>query len=1395
MKRKRAYSLVKILLLTAAASLLVLWIGLHAKLFFTTQNGAIRTILSLTFSFLILLRPKPENMSETKSIPLPAILFALVCGTCAATAGIVLSISQLEWIGILILLFAIFEWTLPASFKKDIPLAVFVLYWIAPMPSQIFGPLQIIMQQASVAGSEWLLQVFNVRVWGDGLVLRTGVYIFEVPVWCSGMRTATTVFILSLALGILRRLRFLEIFFFIIWSLLHALLLNIIRICIMIAFAPHTHSDKGLDFLHDSAGIVVIGGVLAVYMEMLYFENRRRRQRQRQTEINQVHFENISEYPPFWKRIVKNRKQMIWAAVTASLIVTLAIRSRPYHRAMMIGDVVTELRDHGDMENAMRGALVVSAMIPDDIDWKFTTIRLKMISGHHLQVISELEAMHDLPQQYQTAKKILTAYSLMYLGRIDEAAAIVRQLPDEMRNNDPRVAMIMAEMALKSNDSDAVAAHVVTASGWAPNAGRIRNLYPYLHVHRQWKAMIKSDIKIPYYDPIQAFSILEAYMNLGETPRVADITMQVTASWPTDMRALEPLYFMALSHGNEAWQKRFSDHLMRATAVCDNPDILYETMYKCFSLSRPDLAWVIYERIREIDPQHPTLYMCAAKYGNKWFKFRKRHIGIPATFPEETVDLRPFYILGQFLPKWHKTLDAIPYARELCVENTTPPRKQFLKKAIKSFETKAASEAGLSPDMQYLYVQALEMGARVDLAKQELQKISTEHPDQKKSVRIMLSEIYERKGNWINVYESLRTYLNQGYSENSESNVTALLTTSWPPVATVSTSADSIHLKPLLRLIKAQLKLKMRLAALHTARETIRLFPYSAQAIKLLAQAQLELGDAEAALSLLQQPRMRSIKSLNIIEVEALLKTQRFSEISPFCRRSILPQIRIASTTIQDTSLPPAELSLLWHRVSIPSEEQFRKNAIQLQHNLSSAGPGLRKLLTLWLNAYQQHCDKGSAAQELWLAAGRDPTERATAMNMLTILLCRDEYYKAAESAARAAVTALPNEPLLWQILISLSEAPAETVAASRKLCPDSPELWLAELVTKTHSANSTNTPLVSSIDEKWLTASIKEAIEKKFPPATLTRAGEYLCRNNMPTAAIPLARDVTERARGLLPAYIFAMHCALYEKDEKWALECTKHAIDSALNPLPEFYKNLVKLKTSGGKIDIEPDMVNALHNLRQTDPDNPDWAQMLGYIRFKRGGWEIVDAMTQMQAAINNGATNSIPYLIASEASRLLHNYDRAADILRQGLKHNPNSAILINNLAYTLSYSPKSIDEAVALIPRLQQLSQDNPQIKDTIATIHLRKGNLDASRKAIASILKTTVPGSPAWFRAKMHLAEIASQRGQKNEAVAILTGLLKNLNGISDEDIMMANSLLTQIKTPKIKHAIEEDTNP
>jgi tetratricopeptide (TPR) repeat protein len=766
--------------------------------------------------------------------------------------------------------------------------------------------------------------------------------------------------------------------------------------------------------------------------------------------------------------------------------------------------------------------------------------------------------------------------------------------------------------------------------------------------------------------------------------------------------------------------------------------------------------------------------MSIARYGHKWFLFRKRWLGIGAAQADETIDLTPFFLLGRILPGWDAIRNQIPDGERLAGGDVVEERKAALQNALESFDAQQR-DGLLSLDMQYLHALALEMSGRIDLAKAELERIVELYPEEQDASMILLSEMYERKGDWIRVYEELRTYLEPRKIQPLSDNPT-VVDIEWPPDDIVYASASQIRLNPLTRLINAQLELRLHLAALHTAKVAYRMYPYSARIIELLATAHMRLDQPEEALALLGQPRVRDVRSLDLMEAEALLATERFNTLADFNRKSLLPQVRIDSDAVQHVSLPSAELSLLWHQWALPSEQQFAETAEAMRRNLSTAGSGLRPLLELWLAAYEGNCEGDLADQQRWLACGRDGVERATAMNQLTLLLCREERFLEAQEAARVAVSALPDVPVLWTILIGLSGGNPDLVADARRSCPESPDIWLADLVAGMRQ-RADDDPKVRAA---WGDTMVTEALDADMLPATLTRAGEYLWRLGVRDAACRLARYVTPRARGLLPAYVLAIRCALYEQDEVWALECTQQAINSALQPLPELYRNLVALKMADGEMDTDPDMVNALRNLRKADPDNPIWPQMLGYIRFQRGGWEIIDALVEMNVAIAGGATNRVPYLIASEVSRLLQNYGRAADILKKGLQHNPGTPVLINNLAYTLSHDADQIADAVKLIPQLERLVGRDPRIRDTLAVVYLRSGRLDEAHAMIKEMLTDSKPASPLWFRANMHLAEIAWLRGNTRQAKAQLENLIKSSRNIPDEDILAANALLARV---------------
>lgn len=1370
------------------AALPLLWVAFHAPQFYGSQHGGIRFSLTAVFALLILFRrqrPTDDPLPDRTGPHGAWLAAAAVLGTTAVVAGLIVPIRQVEWIGLLLVTYGCLAFTLPRPLARNLPAALFVFYWANPIPSALFGALQTGMQHASVQGAEWLLHLVNTRVWADGMILHTGTRIFEVPAWCSGMRTATTVFILSLAVGILRRLRPAELLVFIGWSLAHALALNILRISAMIYFAPLLAGTAGLEFLHDTAGLIVIAGVLLVYIELLVLEHARHYRRRQREMLQAARDGGLSEYPPFWHRFFRRRPVILVSLVVLVLGGLLIWRSRPYHRTMMYHDVVLTLRDSGDTTNARRLAAIVSDRLPaDDLEWRFTAIRLDLIGGKPQQALDELDAMENLPTGMQLQRRILQAYALLWLGRLEEAVAIVTELPEYEQRRDPRVAMILAEMALRRGDAKAVAEHVITAGQWAPNAGRIRKLYPFLRVHRQWNALAATDIRVPYTDPVQAFSILEAFMHLNNVPRVAEITLEARELYPDDPRLLEPLYFMALLRGSD-WETRFRDHLFTILPAIEAPATLYEMLYKCFDLARPDLAWRIYRRLGEIDPDHPVLQLAAVEYGTRWFVFRRHYLGLSAGNARETIDLKPFAMLGAMLPGWRDLVESVPLGGTLAVADTVPVRKALLQQAIAGFATHE-QRGTLSLDLQYLHAQALERAGRLDLARAKLDSIVNHHPQEAAAARELLSEMVERKGAWVQVYETLRTYLLETPAAGDVPGGTPTLddSTRWPPVpVAIRADTERIHLPPLLRLGQTQMMLHLPLAALFTAREAERLYPYAPRAQALLADALLRIGEAEEALQLLGRPRVRSTRDLDILEAETLMATGRFTLVEGFRRSRLLPPVAIPPDTVQQTSLPPAELSLLWHRTQIPSEAEFAATATALRGNLEMAGEGLRPLFALWLETWEHPGATTDIAR--WTATGRDRIEKATALNQLTLLLCRESRFAEALPVARAAVAVMPDSAHLWRILISLAGGDPEIIALARRFCPDDAEIWLADLVMRTRLAGA-----MPQTEADWtrVREHIAPLIDEagRFHPAARTRAAEYCWRGGLRDIAALLTLTLAEDARGLLPASIADIRSALHVRDKRRALQSTSNAINASLSPIPALHENLVLLKSEDGAIDTDAEMVNSLRVLRKAEPRNPLWPQMLGYVRFQRGGWEILDAMFEMNTAIAGGATNRTPYLISAEVSRLLRHYDRAADTLRRGLVHHPGHPALLNNLAYVLAQVPARVPEAVAMLPSLETAAANTPSILDTIAVVYLRADQLEQARQTIIRMLNHADPGSPLWFRAQTHLAEIAWRQGKDQIAISMLEQLLKGSRNIPDDDILAANALFNRITSEKIR---------
>ena len=1349
------------MVLLAMGLLMLLWLLLHLGRLISLQSGALRFFLTFIFSLAILLRPKPAGGDKRR----PGILLsASIGGAVLAVAGLVFSVGQFEWLGLLLLCFGALEWALPARFSRDIPLALFLLYWAHPLPGQVFGPFQLAMQRWSVLGTEWLLHAFNVRVWADGLVLRTELTVCEVPAWCSGMRTAATVFLLALGLGILKRLKWYGILVFCIAAVAQALVLNVIRISLIVVLTPKLQGISGFDALHGTMHIVVILAAVLVYVELAVLDVfKRRRADQDHHDPQYGHDRLITKHPPFWQTFRQHRVTLLLVILGITLLAFIGYKHRTTHRMNMIADLTLRLIDAERYDEAQAALTEVEAFWPDDVEWKLTRVRLLLAQQRYEEVLEALDNVPASTPARATQKKVLYAYSLMGLNRLPEAADIVQDLPIETRQSDPRAAMILAEMAFYSDDPDEVAGHVVTAAKWLPNTERIRMLYPYLRTYRKWDAISDSDLKIPYKEPASALSAVEAYMNLNEGTVVAGMAIQAMASWPEDPRVLEPLFFLAIKFTHPKWETFFAEHLVRCANRMQDPDDIYDLFDKCVQLARSDLTWHLYNRIESLDPEHPALPLAMAVHGKNWLRFRRRFLGFAAARPQATLSIKPYVLIGACIPMYQDWLDAIPLQAPLTRERVTPLRKEQLQEALRRFSLRAA-HGKLSQRMHNQYVNGLEMAGDAEGVRREIEAIATAFPETRQHTVIRLSEMYERRGEWQDVYETLFDY----------------------------GDAEAPQLEPLLRLAQAERNLKLGICAIDTCRAAVALFPDSTRAASALADTLVEFDSAADALVALNQPRKWHNRDLDIQTAQMMHETQRFIRAGEICRGAMYPRLSVQRGTRQRLFLPPAELAILWRQVSLPSTSEFEAFAGGARGHVSTAtSPFLKDMLSTWLDVYEGRRVDPDADIKAMEATGRNGREKATALNQYALLLCHLGDLKAARAAAARATTHMPQAPLLWRMLINLSRADDAVIARAREACPHDADVWLSELITRTRppSAELTEPETAAAIAHAWDEATVLQELGAlqgdsvpRMPIEAVTRAGEYLFRIGLREAASEAARYASAHAQSLLPAYVLTVKCALVDGDREWALWATKEAIRASLRPPPLFYKELIELRAKDeSSIPIDSEMVEALRNLRRAEPANPVWAEMLGFVRFKRGGWDVMDALEEMTSALRSGSTRKRVFIIAAESSRLLDNFDRAVQLLRRGLELYPADRAFRNNLALALSQTKDGMAEALEMIDALRSEFQDDIEILDTAAMIHLHNGDLAIAGALAASILIDAAEDSDAAFRAETHRAEVALREGRLPEAREILERIVNSARAIPEMDLLRASDMLNETR--------------
>ena len=1302
------------IVLVLAVMLFLVWVVMHFGMIAGDENGKARFFLGIVFALMILIRRKDRGL--VFEVPSWVTPFSALTGTVLALVGIIFSVGQFEWLGLLMLLFSALHWALDKRRTRNILLALFVLYWIHPLPGQLFFRLQLLLQVVSVRAAEWMLHCFNYRVWADGITLNTGFQTFLVPESCSGMVTVVTVLLTALGIGILLRMKWFETAILMFAGAMQAVVLNIIRIFFMVVWSLRMSSEWAGTFLHDTLGFLLFLSVLLVQVEAVYWKMRttRRLRQKRGIETGEVEEpERATILPRFWRLL--NR----WAWVGAfSFVLTAGVmfaiyKKRPAHRAVMISEVVDGLMER-DLEKAERAIQQVLQLNPGRREFLSKRVQVMVLRGKYTDALTEIEKFRG---KLSTTENVMKSFALMSLKRDDEAIVLIESL-SEAEKKIPGVAMIRAEYAAGKNLPGVVASNVVIASISPLLIHRVRGLFPYLGAHQQWRAIADSDnTNVPYKDCSHALIVVYAGLELGDVFRASRALKAGLTVWPNDPRFIGSLYMLAAKRPGSEWEGLFADNIRVNISNLDT-DRLASYMEYCFKLKRPDLAWLLYVRLREMDPHDPALYLVPAQFGKNWFIFRRHQIGIAAGDKTLSLDLKSFSRKTRTLRPFKSFWDNVPLVDEMSADSVESKRLKYLNQCLAELERRKAA-GRINRRMHMTYPGALFMAGRFKEAEAVLDELEQKYPDAARDLLFQRAVFYDQQGQWQKSYEVLMKYRR------------------------LSTSSDNLNAN--IMLINAMLNLNMGVCAMDVAEREREAFPDSNQTLMTIAAIWNIFGFKDQALFLLSRNGDQGWNSGAIAQL--LYETGCYREADKLGRSMGIEINKKREFEKQGVFPLPAELVIVrrWPE-KITTVEMDRESEQQLLESGRAVSPFIRELKYLTAKWYAAKGHGNVSDPAKWLAVGRDDMEKVGALYHLAMLLARQKEYEKASDVIERAIVMMPRSAMLWRILVSLTAGDSDVIRRARLSCPTDPELWLASLVVRTRKEGG----------GKWLLDEMtKVAANKDFAPGVMVRAGDFLLRKKMVEPASAAAKSAIERCRGSISAYVLGLRCALTVKDVKLALSCVLLGIEYARDPGP-FYRLLVEIKSIGKATDA--DMIAALEYLQEHFPKEKQWAERLGDAYFHRGN--IKRAMSVLDEAMV-GSLRGVKVrslLLAAEAARLEGEYAKAIKILENGHSVYPDMPSILNNLVYTLARHGEDLQNvarAKELLPKLIEVGGKSAQVLDTVAMVYMRTGDLVRAKEYAEKAQDLFEKDEYAALEADFNSAELIFRMGDLRGAKELL----------------------------------------